>query len=747
MWWLRMPRRVQASTVTYGVLGLMAVAGSPSSGAAVLPDGRAYELVSPAGEKNGADILPDSQRTRAASNGDAVAYSSLKAFGDAVGTGVATDYVSVRSENPNPGSSGWSTHAVTPPQDPLSINGVLSDDPLYVGDFSPDLRRGVFSAWSPVTDDPNVAATANLYARDDLLTLGDGRYRLVTPCPLCDLTGTPLPPLSRPRFVPFYAGASDDFEHIAFESQVQLTPDAPSSAGPRVYQWDQGTLSFAGYIPAGADASCGGTGPTCIASPASLAGMGGTAGLGFRPVHVMSSDGNRLFITVPTTTDGDVSPFGFRGRLYVRTANSVTDEITASERTDCAGDPTCGGDGLPDPSPDGYQVARFWAASADGARVFFTTGQALTDDAPPVGNQKIYMYDASQPASDPHNLTFVSADAEPADGENDVQGIIDTSDNGRYVYFVTTGQLISGGPADVDRGIYMWHDGTIAFIGKMLVDETGELMTTGASFTLFYPQTRATPDGRFLVLSSHDGTGFATGHDHGVCPTSFGVGCRELYVYDAQTQTLECASCNPSGAPATASAATGLAASSGASTTWHLNRAITTDGKRVFFTSAEPLVIEDVNGKQDVYEYDTSENSVHLISSGTDASNSYFLDASSTGNDVFFITRERLIGWDIDTSYDLYDARVAGGFSEPKPSPPDCSGSACQVTPGLPPGAEQLASASIGGGDLVPHLKHSSKRPCRKGRARMKVNGKRRCTRLKRQRAKRGNNRKGGRKA
>jgi hypothetical protein len=728
----RSATRAFAKAVVCGLCALVAVGGGvPGTAVAVgLPDGRAYELVSPP-DKNGADILVDSLRTRAASDGSAVAFPSLGAFGDAVGTGVATDYVSVRSSDP--GTNGWSTHAITPPQDPLSINGALAADPLYVGDLSADLGRGVFRAWSQVTDVPDVAATSNLYVRTDLRSPGAGAYQLATACPLCAATG-PLPPLSDPGQAPWYAGASSSFTHVVFESKVNLTTDAPAPLGPRAYEWDGGQLRFVGYIPSDPDTSCGGSGPVCVTVSASLPGQGvGTVTSASRPVNVVSSDGARVFFTVPTNGSGRVFPFSRTGRIYVRTAGTMTDEITASERTDCAGDVTCGGNGIPDPAPLSYRVSKYWGASVDGSRVFFTTSGALTDDASTSGDTNLYMYDTSKPAADDHNLTLLNVDGEPADSTNGVGTVMVASEDGRYVYFIATGQLVSGEPVlGFDRGFYMWHDGEVAFIGANFISEPSEIATTDGTYQLSPPQVRTTPDGRFLLLSTHDGSGFSLGYDHGTtCATAANGGCRELYVYSADTATLACASCDPGGVPPRTDAASSVHLLGAASMTWHLNRALTVDGRRVFFTTGESLVVGDTNGKNDVYQYDVPTGLVHLITSGRDPSDSYFVEASADGSDVFFLTRERLVGWDVDTSRDLYDARVGGGFPEPVPVAARCSGPACQGGAGSVPGAPRVGTNTLdGAGDLGAVLKpHAARRACRRGFVRKRVRGKRRCVR------------------
>jgi hypothetical protein len=278
-----------------------AASGLPGRG--TLPDDRGYELVSPAKDKNGADVLLDTQRTRAAADGNAVAFPSLGAFGDAAGTGVAVDYISQRSTDPHAGTNGWSTHAITPLQEPLSFNAVLSSDPQYSGEFSADLSRGIFRAWSPLTDDPSVARTSNLYVRDDLRTPGAGTYRLLSPCPLCDATSTPLPPLTDPSGLPALAGASSDFRHVVFESTINLTPDV-SGSGQRAYEWSDGQLRYVAYVPAdpAVDISCGAGGPACVPASWSLPGRGvGTFGGATVPVNVISADGSRIFFTAGST--------------------------------------------------------------------------------------------------------------------------------------------------------------------------------------------------------------------------------------------------------------------------------------------------------------------------------------------------------------------------------------------------------------------------------------------------------------
>jgi hypothetical protein len=175
-----------------------------------------------------------------------------------------------------------------------------------------------------------------------------------------------------------------------------------------------------------------------------------------------------------------------------------------------------------------------------------------------------------------------------------------------------------------------------------------------------------------------------------------------------------------------------------ATTSWHANKAVTDDGAYVFFTTADALVQEDVNGKFDAYAYDTVAHAPRLISSGTGTSDSYFLDADADGSDVFFATRDRLVGWDVDDAYDLYDARVGGGFPEPVP-PFVCAGDTCQgeQKPAVAPAATATELLN-GNGDLVQKLRPRKRaKRCRGDRVRKRVAGRVKCVKKKRHGAKR----------
>jgi hypothetical protein len=530
----------------------------------------------------------------------------------------------------------------------------------------------------------------NLYVRDNLRTAGAMTSELATACPACS-SPLPAPTFSQfggiPVELPILAGTSQDLTHVVYESRQNLTTDA---TGPeqKLYEADHGTVRLAGILPDGS------------AAPNSVAGWG--ASIFFYTPHVISQDGSRVIFT----TDATDCAFGqICGGLYMRIAHTETVHLNASERTDCADHTPCSG--APEQDPGGPQAASYQDASVDGARVFFTSQEALTDDAPlSSSSPKLYMYDASKPDSDPHNLTFLSADHETADGINNAIGTVALSDDGHYAYFIADGQLVAGAPTGGDTpDIFLWHDGSLRFVSAM-PSQGDVLQAVNAPFDLNPKIARVTPDGQHLLFSSSATVG-PTGRAQGSCgENNGGPGCLELYLYSAVSGDVQCVSCPQAGTVPSANTVEEIRVNVGASlNTWHLSRSLSGDGDRVSFSTAEPLVPGDTNGKSDAYEWEADrtgtcqrpDGCLELISSGTDPSDSYFMDASASGNDVFFTTHQRLLGWDTDNNVDLYDARVGGGFPGPPTTVPACSADACQGPPVLPPAFDTPPSATFSG--------------------------------------------------
>ena len=216
-----------------------------------------------------------------------------------------------------------------------------------------------------------------------------------------------------------------------------------------------------------------------------------------------------------------------------------------------------------------------------------------------------------------------------------------------------------------------------------------------------------------------------TGYDNR--DASSGEPDKEVYLYDAESNRLVCASCNPTGARPVGVVSARAVPVVGAR--WGRGHARPSrdlsDSGRLFFGSPEALVAQDTNGQPDVYEYEpvgvggctassamfseASGGCVGLISSGTSDQASTFLDASANGEDVFFYTDGRLAPQDLDTAFDVYDAHVCSAAvpcstSAAVPPPACTTADSCRAAPALQPavfGAPASATFS-GSGNPTP---------------------------------------------
>jgi hypothetical protein len=467
-----------------------------------------------------------------------------------------------------------------------------------------------------------------------------------------------------------FADATAGGLHIIFESNEQLLPTAAPGTY-NLYEWDGNEppgeqLSLAGVLPSGKAPSGG-----------SVAGPGGPAvgrrawGAtgGFYTQNTISADGSRIFFSDTGT-----------GRIYMREPEAArTIPVSA-----------------------GIEPAYWRAATADGSEVFYTEGEDL------------YRFDAGSDTREA--LTSGAA------GVLGTLGI--ASENGSYAYYVATEVLAgnengNGEQAEAEAGnLYEWHDGTTSFIAKLSPE--GSDSYNWQDFYSANPRapahgeksSRVTPSGTTVLFSSQ---ARLTPYDN--------AGFNELYLYDAVSGKLTCASCNPRGTPATSAAylAGSQSPLGGEPHDAFLTRNLSDDGSRVFFQTEEALVSADTNKQTDVYEWEresagscerasasfsaSSGGCLYLISTGQSAQPSYFGDAGASGDDVFFFTRQQLVGQDRDENYDIYDARVDGGIAAQNPPlpPAPCAGEeTCRAGLGEPPAFDAPSSTTITGNGNLP---------------------------------------------
>jgi hypothetical protein len=167
---------------------------------------------------------------------------------------------------------------------------------------------------------------------------------------------------------------------------------------------------------------------------------------------------------------------------------------------------------------------------------------------------------------------------------------------------------------------------------------------------------------------------------------------RDVFRYDADTGQLIRVSTNTAGIGGNADNLDATVAQSAPiHAPHHINTAITKNGEMIAFSSPEQLSPQDGNELSDVYLW--SSGKVHMITTGGLNGGGEEGRLTGSGRDLYFQTREPLSQADPDLVFDVYDARIDGGFSFK--TVPACSGEGCQ-----PAGtrAQGPAPATGGGG-------------------------------------------------
>jgi hypothetical protein len=254
---------------------------------------------------------------------------------------------------------------------------------------------------------------------------------------------------------------------------------------------------------------------------------------------------------------------------------------------------------------------------------------------------------------------------------SEVVGVFAASSDGARVYYLA---------AD---GLYSWVGGAATKVATA----TGLVPTDTSNYPPATGTTRLSADGTKLVFIS---TNSLTGYNN--LDQKTGLPDAEVYLYDASAKALRCVSCRANGTrpigPSSIPGAYANGALPGA-TAAYKPRSFSADGKRVFFDTRDGVLGADVNKEPDVYQWQAfgpgctkGAGCIDLISNGRSEEGARFIDASLSGDDVFFVTDASLVGFD-PGAFDLYDARV-GGVSPEVELPIACEGDACQDLPSEP---------------------------------------------------------------
>ncbi len=718
-----------------GTLGLDQTFTTETTGEEfALPDGRGYELVSPP-QKDGAEVLgiggggvtpAVGDATQASEDGTSVTYIASGPVGASPpGNLLQTQMLSTR------GAGGWSSLDIATPHE-HSIEGItLSSGEEYLG-FSPDLSHALLVPLLREALEPPLAPEIHqevgsfheIYLRNNVTNT----FRAV-------VTSEPLPETN-------FEGATPDLSHVVFGGPsifggvlpggpVGLDPNYPNAEG--LWEWANGETRLVSVLPNKKPAS-------------GLTMLGSSTVSGFSlnvsaTRHAISDDGTRVVWNIYDKETGR--------SLFTR--NMVTGETLQVDAVQSGGGVSGGG--------------AFKVANSDGSRVFFTDVNALVTGAE---GGDLYMFEPARPEGE--RLTDLTLGAGHVN-------VLEANEAGTSIYVRTPGVLASapnseGESATPCTGTEPGHNGeavpsacnlyllrdssagggawSVTFVAGGAEAGPSEGKEGRASEPLQRQAARVSPSGRFLAFMSRRSL---TGYDNRDAIS--GEPDEEVYQYDAETNRLACASCDPTGArpvgqydneepfvagiaidPANtwrgrwvAAVIPGWTEDGGRRSTGHQPRYLNDSG-RLFFTSVDALVPRDVNGRDDVYEYDpvgvgscrppsygqgasvvfnrTLGGCVGLISAGTGNTDSLFFDASASGNDVFFTTQDGLVSQDKDGTADMYDARACTQ-AEPCPSSlavsPACTTTdSCRVAPSPQPGVFGAPSSATfaGAGNVTP---------------------------------------------
>jgi DNA-binding beta-propeller fold protein YncE len=748
-----------------------------------LPDGRAWELVSPP-NKAGAEPQGMTEKggvIQAAANGDAITYIAdgpmpAEAEPEGSRSPEVTQIISTRS------SSGWFTQDIAPPNSTGSGLGVGTAPEYQL--FSPDLALALVEPFigaahsgglaDPPLSPPLSAKEAGhqektIYLRDDApleaeanegeteeeraqnqanykeakengeLMKNPGYVALVTE-------------MNRPGGEAFGGGEGVRSEGLEFEgANADLNHGVIGSyrAASGLYEWEpDSSLQPVSVLPESEG------GKRVDASEASLGSFEA------RDVRNAISKTGALVVW---TADG---------HLYVRdTETQETLKLDAVQ---------------PGASGEGEVHAVFQTASTEGSKVFFTDTQRLTADSEAgdgIEASDLYVAElsgGSAPGS-PLSLTLKDLTPEGTHGESAAVlvsglaggGVVGASEDGSRVYFVANGVLSDSANAEGEKAVRgecptgaeqapgatcnlyeRQRVGTewtpTRLVAVLSAEDSPDWGGVSHEGDLGYQTSQVSPDGEYAAFMSDRSL---TGYDNeDVSPEAEGARDEEVFLYDARSGGVVCASCNPIGARpkgvldgranyeggegllvdrqgiwgprANPYEEVWLAASVPGWTPLDPEHALyqsryLSDSGRLFFNSPDQLVPAtegEKDSKEKVYEYEPNEvgschsggGCVALLSAANAEHESAFVDASANGNNVFFLTAERLVQQDVDESYDVYDARVCEPAS-PCLTAPLGGGVPCASEAECRPGASGSSSSysapasttSSGEGNLV----------------------------------------------
>jgi hypothetical protein len=350
----------------------------------------------------------------------------------------------------------------------------------------------------------------------------------------------------------------------------------------------------------------------------------------------------------------------------------------------------------------------FEGMTADGSIVYFTSTEQLTaDDTDTVrdlyrwseaGNEVTRVSVGSGGAGNESACGLQTCDVEVVpNGPEDFNFLAKSFNHDTVmaseagdIYFYTPEQLDGSRGILGKKNLYVLRpSGVVHFVGSFEPSSAPSRMNVS-------------PDGAHMAMLTE---AKLTSYDN--------VGLAQMYTYNADTRAIQCVSCPPSGAPANFD----VEASQ--------NGIFMTGDGRTFFATKEALVDRDANGIKDIYEF--VDGRPQLISTGTGEVESEgfkgeigLVGVSMDGTDAFFSTHETLVQEDENGSYlKFYDARTSGGFARVKQPAPCAAADECHGPESSPPAQPVIGTgAQLGGsGNVQPAHRKRCKRSGKKGKS------------------------------
>jgi hypothetical protein len=332
-----------------------------------------------------------------------------------------------------------------------------------------------------------------------------------------------------------------------------------------------------------------------------------------------SADGSRVFFSTDeqlTSADTDDS-----FDIYVRTLSPGSTELVSRAAAGCVGE--CG---------NGAKPSLFEGASTDGAKVTFSTAEAL---APGDADQ---LQDIYQRDLDSGETALVSTSGTcPATLQCDAvyRG---ASSSGARVFFQTS-ERIGSGDNDQASDVYVWSGAAAALVSLGDASCAATSCGEGEQPTGYVGSSL---DGRKVFL--------ATSEPLTAADTDAAT---DIYARDLTTGSTTLVSVSGTCAP-------GLDCNA-------VYQGASADGNLVFFQTGERAILADTDSATDVYVRDLGLGSTSLVSAGGDCSggcgngavDARFVGVTPGGAVAFFTSAEALSQADSDESIDVYARDIA----------------------------------------------------------------------------------------